>query len=98
MDAKRIVFDADAVDDLEKIEAYVATQSPDAASRVIRSIRARIAQLEEFPNIGVRERRGLGRLLIETRHRHKIVYDIKGDVVQVRRILGPRQSTPISTE
>lgn len=98
MDAKRIVFGEDAIDDLEKIETYIATQSPDAASRVIRSIRARISQLEDFPNIGVRERRGFGRLLIETRYRHKIVYDIEGDVVQVHRVLGPRQSTPVSAE
>jgi len=94
MDAKHIAFDEDALDDLAHIEAYITAYSSDAATRVIRSIKARISQLEEFPNIGVREYRGFGRLLIETRYQHKIVYDVEGDTVQIRRVLGPRQSIP----
>ena len=94
MDAKRIIYDEDALEDLIRIEAYIAAENPQAATRVIRSIRTRIAQLEEFPNIGAPEKRGHGRLLIETRYRHKIVYGVAGDTVQIRRILGSKQETP----
>lgn len=86
-----IRFDRRALADLRSIQAYIAERNPAAASRVISAIRASIGYLSANPLMGVRERHGHGRLLIEPRYRYVISYLVTNDEVQIRFVFHPRR-------
>lgn len=82
-------YDRRALADLRHIHDYLAERNPQAARRVISAIRTSIGYLADNPLMGVRERHGHGRLLVEPRYRYVISYSLVGEAVQIRYILHP---------
>lgn len=87
-----IRFDRRALADLQSIHDYIAERNPAAARRVIASIRTSIGYLAENPLMGVTERRGFGRLLVEPRYRYVISYSVTDAAVEIRYVFHPRQN------
>lgn len=50
----RLIWTDDALDDLERIANFIATDKPWAAEKLVRTIFKRVEQLERFPNSGRR--------------------------------------------
>ncbi len=48
-----ILFSPDAVDDVERLRAFLDQSSPDAAQRALASIWTAIERLQEFPDLGM---------------------------------------------
>ena len=48
----RVKFLLSAMEDMRSIKAYIGTDNPQAAIRIIKKIRASVKHLEEFPNSG----------------------------------------------
>ncbi len=87
--AGEIRYDRRALADLRHIHDTIAERNPAAARRVISAIRASIGYLADNPLMGVRERYGHGRLLVEPRYRYLISYSVAGETVQIRYVLHP---------
>lgn len=49
----RLVYSREAVNDLIRLRAFIAEKDPGAAARVAQTLIARIAQLGQFPHMGV---------------------------------------------
>ena len=87
-----------ARDDIQQAHAYYAERSPEAAVHLVRSILDALEGLALFPLIGgsgvvpgTRER-------ILTRYPYKIVYEVKGDLIEVDRVLHTAQRWPNATQ
>ena len=84
-------FSRKALADLAAIHAWLAERNPAAASRVVAAIEASAALLADNPELGRREARGLGRILIEPRYRYVLSYRIEGETVEILYVLHPRR-------
>ncbi|MDF0601509.1 type II toxin-antitoxin system RelE/ParE family toxin [Psychromarinibacter sp. C21-152] len=83
-----------ALDDLRSIDAYLAERNPEAARRVIGSIRHTLDLLSDFPHLGPKSRHGNLRYCLEPRYQYLIYYRTDGAVIDVLYILHPRRSRP----
>jgi toxin ParE1/3/4 len=84
-------FTRKALADLAAIHAWLAERNAAAASRVIAAIEKSAGHLANNPELGRREDRGLGRILVVPRYRYVISYRIENGTVEIRFIFHPRQ-------
>jgi toxin ParE1/3/4 len=83
-----------AAADLEHIADYLFEQTPEHASRVIRTIYDAPAKLREFPGLGRPGRVDGTRELVLTSLPYLVVYGHTGDVIYLVRILHGAQRWP----
>jgi plasmid stabilization system protein ParE len=69
-------FSARALRQLREIHAYIAKDSPRAASEVIAHIEELCYGLTDFPDMGYRTDHGDTRVLVVTRYPYKIFYRV----------------------
>jgi len=74
------------LESLDKIAAYIALDSPLAASNFVAEIREKSAVLAQHPAIG-----RAGRLVVDTREmvvheNYVMIYRVKADTVQILRV------------
>lgn len=80
--------------DIRAAYTYYAERNPNAAGRVVRSIRNAIDGLARFPLMG---REGVvpgTRERILTRYPYKTIYEVNGDTIEVDRVLHTSQQWP----
>jgi toxin ParE1/3/4 len=86
----RITYLSLAVLDLAQIRAYLGTENPEAAERIGRRLSTGLSRLQQFPNLGQPGRiSGTRELYLPKigRTSYVVVYRVKGDTVQVLRVL-----------
>lgn len=84
-----------AVEDLERICAWIERDSPEAARRVAKIIYDGCGQLKDFPNLGRLSGRIRGRReLIFPPLPYIAVYQVKEGVVEISRIFHEAQDWP----
>ncbi len=88
----RVVWDDEALDDLDSIGAFIASDNPQAAMRVVERIRERSLLLEASPRLGkpIAEQPGL-RELILSRYPYVLVYEIDDGVVRILAVFHQSQ-------
>ena len=90
-----IRWSAPAVEDLERICAWIERDNPEAARRVATTIYSGIAQLGEFPGIGRASSRMSGwRELVFAPLPYIAVYRVRQDAVEIARIFHAAQNWP----
>lgn len=93
----RVNFHALALSDLNKIDDFIAQDSPERAIAFVRRIRKHCEQLAEMPESGPpREDLGAGVRTLSFERRVLIIYRIEGQAVRVLRILYAGQDYPAS--
>ncbi|MBI2189541.1 MAG: type II toxin-antitoxin system RelE/ParE family toxin [Acidobacteria bacterium] len=92
----RVRWTADAADDLERISDYIAGDRPETARRVALDIVRSVDALDTFPNRGRPGRVEGTRELVLAPLPFIAVYEVKGDEVQVLRLLHGAQEWPTS--
>jgi toxin ParE1/3/4 len=92
----RVVWTAPALRDLASLRAYIARDRPDAAVRQVERIIASAAKLAEFPEMGRPGRRPQTRELVVTRTPYLVPYRVRGELIEVLRVLHGRQRWPAS--
>jgi toxin ParE1/3/4 len=84
-----------AVEDLERICAWIEQDNPEAARRVAQIIYDGCSQLKDFPNMGRRSRRINGRCELAFPPLPYIaVYQVKEGAVEISRIFHGAQDWP----
>ncbi len=74
-----------AVEDLERLHAFIGEDDPDAADREVGGVVAAVGQLGRFPGLGRPGRvRGTRELVVSS---YIVAYRVKHDEVQVLRFL-----------
>ncbi len=48
----RLIYSADAVEDLIRLREFIAVENPPAANRIARELKEKIEQLRQFPKLG----------------------------------------------
>lgn len=89
-----VIVSPAARDDIRAIYAYYAERNPDAAGRVTKTIMDAIHGLAQFPLMGREGVKPGTRERILTRYPYKVVYEIRGDTVEVDRVLHAAQQWP----
>jgi toxin ParE1/3/4 len=91
----RVVWDDEALDDLDSIGAFIASDNPRAARRVVERIRERSLLLETSPRLGkpIVERPG-ARELILSRYPYVLVYEIEDEEVRILAVFHQSQNRP----
>jgi len=84
----------DAADDLERITDYLFENAPERAAELIRTIYAAPAALLSFPHRGRTGKKHGTRELVLTSLPFIVVYRIKGEVIELLRILHGAQKWP----
>ena len=84
----KIRFERDAESDLRDLWTYIARESPARADRFVLDLVGRCERLADFPGVG-RPLSGArpNVKVVSYRRRATIAYELKGDVLLVRRIL-----------
>jgi toxin ParE1/3/4 len=72
-----------ALDDLERIHAYISKESPLAASRVVTRLIDRAMELGDAPYQGKEVDEPNARVIVVPRFRYFIFYTIEGDEIHV---------------
>jgi toxin ParE1/3/4 len=90
----RIVWTEPAVRDLAAARAYIAQDNPPAADRQIERVVAAVDSLLQFPGIGRLGRRAGMRELVINRTPFIAAYRVRGDVIEVLRVMHGRQRWP----
>jgi toxin ParE1/3/4 len=90
----QVVWTAPALRDLTSLRAYIARDNPAAAARQVQRIVAAAARLTEFPETGRPGRRTGTRELVVSRTPYLVPYRIRGEIVEVLRVLHGRQRWP----
>jgi toxin ParE1/3/4 len=90
----RIVWTEPAVRDLAAARAYIAQDNPPAADRQIERVPAAVDSLLLFPEIGRPGRRAGMRELVINRTPFIAAYRVRGDVIEVLRLIHGRQRWP----
>jgi len=92
----RLVWNDDALDDLERIKDYIERDDPYAAARVVLRLHNGIEQLAIFPNIGRTGRVPDTRELVFSDLRYIAVYQIypNRNVVEVLTIIHTARKYP----
>jgi len=93
---KKVRWSQEAVERLKEQGQYVAFHNPKAAKALLRRLRKRVQELKEFPLMGrvvpELEREDI-REVVEKRHR--IVYQITEDYIEILTIFETRQLFPL---
>ena len=92
----RIVWTEPALRDLAAARAYIASDSPSAANQQVDYVLAAVETLTRFPESGRTGRRAGTRELVVGRTPFIVPYRIRGDVVELLRVLHGRQRWPDS--
>jgi toxin ParE1/3/4 len=90
----RIVWTELALRDLAAARAYIARDNPPVADRQVERVVAAIASLLRFPESGRPGRRAGTRELVVSRTPYVVPYRVRGDTVEVLRVLHGRQRWP----
>jgi toxin ParE1/3/4 len=90
----RVVWTAPALRDLASIRTYIAQERPSAAERQIRRVVAAAAALAEFAESGRPGRRAGTRELVVSRTPYTLPYRLRGELIEVARVLHGRQRWP----
>ncbi len=92
----RLEWTFEAIADVETFRAHIAPHNPVAADHVAKAIEAAAARLTRFPELGRALPALDARVLLETRYRYKLVYEVEvaAGVVRVLRVFHPRQNRP----
>ncbi len=90
-----IRWSALAVEDLERICAWIERDNPEAARRVATTIYNGIARLRDFPGLGRASSRMSGwRELVFPPLPYIVVYRVRQDLVEISRIYHGAQNWP----
>jgi toxin ParE1/3/4 len=90
----QIVWTAAALRDLAAIREFIAADNPLAADRQVQLILAGVATLLQFPQIG-RPGRVVGtNELVIARTPYLVPYRLRGDAIEIARVLHARQRWP----
>jgi toxin ParE1/3/4 len=90
----RVVWTARALRDLASLRDYVVQDHPAAAERQVERVISAAAGLAEFPETGVPGRRAKSRELIVSRTPYLVPYRVRGEFVEVLRVLHGLQRWP----
>lgn len=90
----RVRVTAPAADDLRAIRAYIARDNAAAAGSVVRRVRASIARLRRYPELGRLGRVDGTRELVVAGLPYLVVYRLSGENVEVVRVLHHAQEWP----
>lgn len=90
----RLVWNDNALDDLERIRDYIVEDNPSAAVRVILRLRDELERLTTFPNMGRAGRVAETRELIYPRLPYVAVYRVDGDTVEILNIIHTAREYP----
>ncbi len=88
----RVVWTARALRDLAALRAYISQDNLPAAERQV--VLAAAAGLARFPDIGRPGRRSGTRELVVGRTPYLVPYRVRGELVEVLRVLHGRQRWP----
>ncbi|HAG85191.1 MAG TPA: type II toxin-antitoxin system mRNA interferase toxin, RelE/StbE family [Cyanobacteria bacterium UBA12227] len=83
-----------ALQNLAQAHAYIAKDDPTAAVRTMSTIQQAVAQLAEFPNMGRIGRVEGTRELVIPSTPYFVVYRVKGNTVQILRVLHSARRYP----
>ena len=83
-----------ALRNLEIVHEYIKKDNPEAALRVVTKIRAGVNQLAEFPLMGRKGRVEGTRELVIGNTPYIVVYRVKGDAVEILRVLHSAKKFP----
>jgi len=89
----RVVWTARALRDLAALRAYISQDNLPAAERQVELVLAAVAGLARFPDIGRPGRSGT-RELVVGRTPYIVPYLVRGELVEVLRVLHGRQRWP----
>ena len=90
----RVVWTARALRDLAALRAYTSQDNLPAAERQVELVLATVAGLARFPDIGRPGRRSGTRELVVGRTPYIVPYRVRGELVEVLRVLHGRQRWP----
>jgi addiction module RelE/StbE family toxin len=90
----RVVWTARALRDLASLRNYIVQDDTAAAERQVERILAAAARLAEFPETGRPGRRAGTRELVVSRTPYLVPYRVRGEFVEVLRVLHGRQRWP----
>jgi len=90
----QVVWTARALTDLAALRAYIAQDNLPAADRQVERVLAAVAGLAQFPGIGRPGRRSGTRELVVDRTPYLVPYRVRGELIEVLRVLHGRQRWP----
>ncbi len=90
----RLVWTAPALWDIAAARAYIARDNPGAADRQVQLVLAAVGNLLRFPEIGRPGRRMGTRELVINRTPYIAAYRLRGEQIEVLRIMHGRQRWP----
>ncbi len=90
----RLVWTAPALRDIAAARAYIARDNPGAADRQVQLVLAAVGNLLRFPEIGRPGRRMGTRELVINRTPYIAAYRLRGEQIEVLRIMHGRQRWP----
>ena len=82
-----VIYTKNAKEDTVEIEKYISQDNIDAAKRVLKYIHDSIESLKSLPSIGKYGQAINTRELILNKYPYKIIYRMKGGIIQIIRIL-----------
>jgi addiction module RelE/StbE family toxin len=90
----RIVWSGPALRDLAFARAYIARDNPLSADQQVERVLAAVAGLLTFPEVGRPGRRAGTRELAVNRTPYIAAYRLRGDIIEVVRVMHGRQRWP----
>jgi len=90
----QIVWTEPALRDLAAARAYIARDNLPAANEQVVRVMAAVADLLQFPQIGRPGRREGTRELVIARTPYIVPYRLRGDLIEILRVLHGRQRWP----
>lgn len=92
----QLVWSLDAIQDLVHIRAYIADNNPAAAQKVAKRIEQVADTLSKLPNIGKQGRVAGTREFAIDRTPYIAIYRIRGEQLEILRVLHGRRQWPES--
>jgi addiction module RelE/StbE family toxin len=86
-----VVFSARALASIWSIRKYLQERNPAAAARVIAEIERACALIGDHPLMGPAIPETGLRRHVTRRYKYRIIYRVRGDVVEVRDVMHPRR-------
>jgi len=90
----RIVWTEPALRDLAAARTYIARDNPPAADQQVTRVLAAVETLRQFPQIGRQGRRSETRELVISRTPYIVPYRLRGELIEILRVLHERQRWP----